>query len=437
MEANLETTKDPGPPQKTILIKFTFILFGIGSLLAWNAILTELSFLDCFVPKLDPFESTSFLNFAPNIIFQFILLWKKNLFKIEKQVIYGLISSIILLILLPISIIGFKEHEDTNMGLTIVLILTMGLINAFLCSGFFAFVSSFPLEMIIDFSTGQGFAGIFLNAIMYVIIPSVDSIDEREKKEKLMAIIFFSISVFVLLICLLFFIFSLKTEYFIYYLYKNKQHTNIGEINEEGETEGNYNDTNNGENTRLTDYNLKTNQEVSILQMFFLLWEIDLLCIFIYFVTFAMFPVAFEHQNIFHLNKYNMNTVLTLYNVFDTFGRFLVSAVTPTKIKAYLSILPRGILLVTIVLNYYFEYEDYNHTFTSLFLIFNISMLGLTNGIGTTLCFGIAPFLVNDELKGQAGSSVSLFTIIGIFIGSCFAFLTKHILKKIHEVKKK
>ena len=59
----------------------------------------------------------------------------------------------------------------------------MGLINAFLCSGFFAFVSSFPLEMIIDFSTGQGFAGIFLNAIMYVIIPSVDSSDEREKKK--------------------------------------------------------------------------------------------------------------------------------------------------------------------------------------------------------------------------------------------------------------
>ena len=142
MEANLETTKDPGPPQKTILIKFTFILFGIGSLLAWNAILTELSFLDFFVHKLDPFESTSFLNFAPNIIFQFILLWKKNLFKIEKQVIYGLISSIILLILLPTSIIGFKEYEKTNMGLTIVLILTMGLINALLCSGFFAFVSS-------------------------------------------------------------------------------------------------------------------------------------------------------------------------------------------------------------------------------------------------------------------------------------------------------
>ena len=68
-----------------------------------------------------------------------------------------------------------------------------------------------------------------------------------------------------------------------------------------------------------------------------------------------------------------------------------------------------------------------------LFLIFNISILGLIIGIGTTLCFGVAPFLVNDELKGQAGSSVSLFTIIGIFIGSCFAFLTKFILKKIHN----
>ena len=434
MDANLETTKELGPPQSTKLIKFTFILFGIGSLLAWNAILTELSFLDCFVHKLDPFESTSFLNFAPNIIFQFILLWKKNIFKIEKQIIFGLIASIILLIILPTSIIGFQDHENTNMGLTIALISIMGLINALCSSGFFAFVSTFPLEMIIALSTGQGISGIFLNAIMYIIIPSVD-IDNIKKREKIIAVIFFSISVIVLIICLLFFIFSLRTEYFIYYLYKKKQHTNVGEINEEGEAEGN-NDTENCENTRLTDYNLKVTQEVSILQMFFLLWDIDLLCVFIYIVTFAMFPVAFEKQNIFRINKYNMNTVLTLYNVFDTFGRYLVSAVTPTKIKAALSILPRGILLVTIVLNYYFEHEKkYNHTFTSIFLIFNICMLGLTNGIGTTLCFGIAPFLVNDELKGQAGASVSLFTIIGIFIGSCFAFLTKHILKKIHKVE--
>ena len=107
------------------------------------------------------------------------------------------------------------------MGLTIVLILTMGLINALLCSGFYAFVSSFPLEMIITLSTGQGFAGIFLNAIMYLIIPSVEKIKgEDEKKEKIKAIIFFSISVIVLIICLVFFILSLKTEYFSYYLYK-------------------------------------------------------------------------------------------------------------------------------------------------------------------------------------------------------------------------
>ena len=436
MDTNLETSKEVGPPQISFLIKFIFILFGIASLLAWNAVLTELSFLDTFVHKLDPFESTSFFNFAPNIIFQFILLWKKNLFNREKQIIFGIIVSIILLILLPASIIGFKDYEKTNIGLTVTLLLSMGLVNALLSSGFFAFVSSFPLEMIVALSTGQGISGIFLNAIMYIIIPSVDEIDaSNEKKEKIKAIIFFSISVLVLLVCLVFFIFSLKSEYFIYYLYKKKQHTNIGEITEENEEEDNYNASeNNSQNTRLTEYNLKTNQEISILQMFFLLWDIDLLCVFIYIVTFTMFPVAFENQNIFRINKYNMNTVLTLYNVFDTFGRYLVSAVTPTKIKAALSSLPRGLLLVTIVLNYYFEYDDYNHTFTSIFLIFNICMLGLTNGIATTLCLGIAPSLVNDELKSQAGSSVSLFIIIGIFIGSCFAFLTKYILKKIHKV---
>ena len=49
MDIKSETSKDEGPPKTTNLIKFTFILFCIGSLLAWNAILTELSFLNCFV----------------------------------------------------------------------------------------------------------------------------------------------------------------------------------------------------------------------------------------------------------------------------------------------------------------------------------------------------------------------------------------------------
>ena len=59
---------------------------------------------------------------------------------------------------------------------------------------------------------------------------------------------------------------------------------------------------------------------------------------------------------------------------------------------------------------------------TSILLIINVALLALTNGIGTTLCFGIAPEIVEDEYKGLAGTSLSFFLIVGIFLGSCVNF---------------
>ena len=412
-------------PNSTRMTKYIFILFGIGSLLAWNAILTELSFFNQFVGKLHPFDSLSFLNFAPNIILQFILIWKKNLFKIEKQLIFGLIASILMLAIIPASIILLKNHENINMVATIFLMLIMGLINALMSSGFFTLVSVFPLEMIIALSTGQGFAGIFLNVIKYILIPSIDY-DDDEKTEKVSAIILFAVSAIVLIVCLITLIFSLKSEYFNYYMNSKKSDSKINKIISEDEDEKESNLINGNE------LNIELNS--SFLSMFKILRDIDLLCVFIYIITFATYPCSFENLNLFHLDEYNLNTILTIYNVFDTFGRYLVSKVKPTKRLTYISVLSRTILIATIFLNYYFQIKkDYNLTFTSIFLIFNVSALAISNGIGTTLCFGIAPALVPDELKGQAGGSVSFFLIVGIFIGSSLAFLTQDMLNRIAD----
>ena len=424
MESNLELSEGKYVPKSNRFINYEFILFGIGSLLAWNAILTELTFFEQFIPKLNPMRTISFLNFAPNIILQFILLYKKNLFKIQIQLIFGLISSIVLLIIIPISVILLKDNETLNMSITIILILIMGLINALCTSGFFAFASFFPLEMIISLSTGQGIAGILLNIIMYILLPTV-KYNDAYKEEIIKTIIFFSISAFILVICLLCLIFSLKLEYFKYYL-----NTKINEVNEVGPITDNNENDENEELTESTNYNIKVNEQMSFKGMFKILIDINLLCVFIYIVTFALYPIAFKRQKMFNFEfNYYFNTVLTIYNAFDTIGRYLVSKIEPTKKITYISVLSRGILLITIVLNYYFQLKDCNIIFTSIFLIINDVLLALTNGMGTTLCFGIAPTLVSEDLKGQAGASVSFFTIVGIFIGSVIsAFLTEAIL---------
>ena len=414
-------------PKSNLKFKCLFVLFGVVSLLAWNAILTKIEFFNYYVKNLQPYNSFSFLNFTLNIVLQFVFLWKKDLLKLKNQLYIGLIGSIILLIVTPVvSYNLYSSHDSANFFFTALLILIMGLINALLSSGFFTLVSHFPLEDIVALSVGQGFSGIIMNIIQYIILATI------EKEKRIVdAIIFFSISSFILLVSFICLIFSFKTEYFKYYLEKEDIFIDkVGKLTE-GENEGNEENENDNVENLMGD--LAGKRKLTFIQIFKILKDIDLLCSFIYIITFAVFPVAFSKHILFSLNEaYSINTLLILYNFFDTFGRFLVSSITPTKMLTYITIISRAALLITFFLNSLFIGNKFSIYLTSILDIFNISLLAITNGIGTTLCFGIAPTLVMDEYKGQAGSTVSFFTILGIFLGSCLQFGTKEI-KKILE----
>ena len=102
------------PPNPTIFTKPIFILFGIGALLAYNAFLTELPFFNHFLSDMSPGKSIPFLNFVLNLTFQFLILWKKDLFNLRIQLIIGLISSILFLILIPITVVNFGKNTTLN-----------------------------------------------------------------------------------------------------------------------------------------------------------------------------------------------------------------------------------------------------------------------------------------------------------------------------------
>ena len=135
--------------------------------------------------------------------------------------------------------------------------------------------------------------------------------------------------------------------------------------------------------------------------------------------------------------KYNVNTILIIINTCDTIGRYSVSKLTPSIKLAAIVILSRTILIISVLLNYYFQKkkEPASIEFTGSLLLFNIIALAISNGIGTSLCFGIAPTLVEDEYKGQAGASVSFFATLGTFTGTILAYLTSYIMSLL-EYKK-
>ena len=429
---------ESGAPKSYLSTKIIFILFGVASLLGWNALLTELDFFDFFLHKMNPYVSFSFLNYILNIGFLCLLMIKKDFFSLKFQLVGGIIGSMIFLIIIPMFTLLLEKDSLANILVTGMFVFLMGFINALCSGGFFNLVSYFPLEMIVSLSTGQGFSGIAMNILQYIVLVSVtsdtmdDDEDEKERIYKIRGWIFFSVSCLILLISLILLLINYNTEYFQYYLNKAKN-TNSGEDATkeliEGETTPDQGDLIEQANTK---------KEFSFKEIYLKIWDLNLLMAYIYIVTFALFPNASISQDLFNLkddyNDYNVNTIILIYNVFDTIGRYLVAKVKPTKKLTYIITLGRSILLFTLVFNYYCQKSlDLDVGLTSILLIINEALLAATNGISTTLCFGIAPNEVENEYKGQVGTSLSFFLIVGIFVGACVAFGTDGIMNAFPE----
>ena len=187
-------------------VKNTFLIFGIGGLLSWNAILSDINFFINFIPRMDPPVYFPFLNFFLNIIFQFILLFQPKFMTYKKQLLISVMGSAITLILLPIFVIILERNSTINIIITGIIILLQGLLNAVCQYSFFGLVSYFPIDMIVNMSTGQGVAGILMNTIQYTVLIFIGDTNRKFStidNDKIVikgGLVFFSISVIIILI---------------------------------------------------------------------------------------------------------------------------------------------------------------------------------------------------------------------------------------------
>ena len=412
--------EDSNAPQARFSTKVIFTFFGLSSLLGFNVLLTEMSFFNNYLDEMNPSLVFNFLNYILNIPFQFLLLWKKDFLSLKTQLIIALVGSIIFLILIPLSTMTLGVNTQTNKYVTGGLVLLMGFINALCSGGFYNLVSNFPLEMIVILTTCQAISGIVLNIIQYIILWSSGDGGDIV----IQAWIFFGISILIIAISLFLLLISFNNEYFQYYLNKSKN-------KEEGEANSSLQgDTQPDDQMGIVQDKAQTEKKGWFMELFKKIWDLDLLVIYLYIVTFALYPNASINQQVFDWSPpYSINTVIFVYNIFDTLGRVLVGKITPSKKLNAIVILGRSFLLFTVVFNYYCQDGlELDPTLTTILLFINMAIFASTNGIGTTLCFALAPNEVEDKYKGQAGISISFFLIIGIFLGSLIAFITNAII---------
>ena len=411
-------------------VKNTFLIFGIGGLLSWNAILSDINFFINFIPRMDPPVYFPFLNFFLNIIFQFILLFQPKFMTYKKQLLISVMGSAITLILLPIFVIILERNSTINIIITGIIILLQGLLNAVCQYSFFGLVSYFPIDMIVNMSTGQGVAGILMNTIQYTVLIFIGDTNRKFStidNDKIVikgGFVFFSISVIIILICFIFILLVYQNEYFRKKLLLSGEYGIVSQ--------------NDAENLIPKDDEKKLNEgkEVSFLDLTKLLLDVNILTTILYLVTFSLFPGACLKFKLYSLTGgFSANTIISLYNVFDTFGRSIVNYFNPTKSLIYIIVLSRIILIFILPLDYYFQCKNYNINLTSSILVICIILIGTSNGFGSSLLFGIAPTLVPEHIKGKAGSSISFYLMIGIFLGTCSGIFMGHFLQFIKGIK--
>ena len=442
---------DPAAPKSKCIDKVIFTFFGIASLLGWNALLTELDFFYYFLSDINPFKSFSFMNYVLNITFQFLLLYKKDIFSLFTELMIGIIGSIFFLIALPLSAMLLGINTMANKVISSLLVVLMGFTNACASGGFFGYTGCFPLEMIVSFTAGQGISGIGLNILQFIVIASV-KIEDEKKQFIVRGWIFFGFSILILIVCLILLLYSYKDEYCKYYLNKGRSPGGVIEKSEakllksmtgDDDTSNNTNESGKNQQIETLDNDYKREREndinmvkvvPSFVYVFKKIWDIEVMACFCYVVTFILFPNACTKQKVFNIGEYNSVTIIAIYNALDTVGRYIVNCLPQNKKLDFGILIGRIVLIFTIIFNYYCQVKlGTSLTTTSILIIIYAALLGVTNGIGASLTFGLASKNAEDEIKEQVGNSIGFFSILGIFFGSVLAFGSGAILDAIEE----
>lgn len=445
MDINIKRHQEFNNNKEGILISLCFGIFGIASLLAWNAIIAQIPFFSHYLDSLNPSVSFPLLNKLFNIPLQFILLIKKKLFSLKSQLIFSIVGSIICLITLPFFVFSFEKNNTISKIITILLVLIMGLINALTQSGFLALTSYFPLEKIVFYSTGQGISGVIMALLQLVVLFFINTGD-MDEDYKYGALIFFGISVFILLIVLCALLYLFNSDYGKEYLPSSA----YGKTEEITKKNPYINDSQNDiitidENQAIKAEKrkiIKKNEDeiesnkywffelfISLKDVLFFIW-------YNFFITFSVYPSNYIGQELFNTGKYKTNIIILIFCFCNTLGRYIMKYFKPGKKMGYNIILGRTILVILLILNHYLNIiMGVSTNITSCCLIINLILLSGSNGFDSSLCFGLAPTLVTGEYKGKAGNAVSLFQVIGGVCGSSFAFITQKIIRIISKYK--
>eukprot|EP00053_Salpingoeca_punica_P009796 m.88185 g.88185 ORF g.88185 m.88185 type:complete len:457 (-) comp15169_c0_seq1:166-1536(-) len=396
-----------------------FLLQGLGMLLPWNAFINVTSYFSARLEN-SKFENSfenyfSFLFQAINLV---MLAWSTRYghrYDIKKRIIIPLLVALASFST-TLGLVKVKSMSaDTFFGVSLLCVLIAGSSIAVLQGGMFGLAGQLPAKYTQALMSGQGLAGLFVSLLNVLTLAIADGKPEEA------AIIFFSISVVVIILCLVSFLVLMRQPMLHFYVDVQSHMQQITPRN--------------SRRSYITG-------QATLYETFTTIRLPALLVFFNFFITLTIFPglaanIASTLDDSTYTDVYFVALMCFLtFNLSDFIGRTLAGFVHIPSAEHYkrltLPILLRAGFLPLFIFcnvqllheNNYAPYLFHHDAFPYAFMFF----MGLSNGYLGSLCMMYAPGLV-DPAEAEPASAIMVFCLsLGIGMGCLFSFGVKGML---------
>lgn len=404
-----------------------FLLLGVVSLLPWNTVITATDYFHSrfrLVRPLQNFEAIFSLVYMASQLFGLLLqIYLEWCASFQHNVIAP--TSIAFGIFSTLSISIFIEmHTWTYFYFVLLSIVSLGVCSVFISGGGFAAATHLNSpELSNTFVLGQGFAGLLISIVRYILHLSIDADDLVDVNSKSTALVYFSSVAALLLITTI-----MSIQMSLRYPNDNDK-LQLQSADIELMTE----------NSRLADcsnpiiYNdnmcavTVDKTKPSLLHTVFQLRYYSLSLVFIFAVTLSVFPAVTSEVRACATSMWSdgqlVSLLFLLYNASDVVGRWLskysqefTDSTLPT---IYTVSFLRLLLLPALIGATNVNYQLTNRaSCNDIVPIVATCLLGCTTGYAASCCFMHWPRCVQDEEKTIGATIMVLATAVGLCIGA-------------------
>jgi len=193
---------------KQRLLYLNFILLGAGFLMSWNTLINAIDYFTSLFPSRDVEFDIAVSYMIPNVIGCFAATKFANKFSFKFRIIGGF--SLFIILLLTVPTIEYIASAESSYATTIIVSVLIGFTDSAVQTAIYGYASLLDTVFIQSVQVGNGVSAVLVSFLR--IITKI-SLSQTPEGLRMSSLIYFVMSSIIMLLCIVSFSLSLKTEY--------------------------------------------------------------------------------------------------------------------------------------------------------------------------------------------------------------------------------